>query len=146
MPTLKQEFSLPCGYKNWLLTHKRTSSVAQLVKNLPVMQENWVRFLGREDPLEKEMATHSSILAWRIPRTEEPGRLQSMGLQESDMTKQLIHHQPQPTKLSILPGLSEGWSTALAVFLLSLLIALNKLTPSEICCVWKFFFRKSESF
>ena len=66
MPTLKQEFSLPCGYKNWLLTHKRTSSVAQLVKNLPVMQENWVRFLGREDPLEKEMATHSSILAWEI--------------------------------------------------------------------------------
>ena len=50
------------------------------------MQETQVRFLGQEDPLEKEMATHSSILAWRTPWTEEPGRLQSMGLQESDMT------------------------------------------------------------
>ena len=50
------------------------------------MQETRVRFLGREDPLEKEMATHSSILAWRIPQTEEPGRLQSKGLQESDTT------------------------------------------------------------
>ena len=48
------------------------------------MQETQVRFLDREDPLEKEMATHSSILAWRIPWTEEPGRLQSLGLQESD--------------------------------------------------------------
>ena len=64
-----------------------------MVKNLPAMQETWVRFLGQEDLLEKEMATHSSILAWRIPWTEEPGRPQSMGLQESDMTKQLNHHQ-----------------------------------------------------
>ena len=55
--------------------------VAQMVKNLPAMQETWVRILGQEDPLEKEMATHSSILAWRIPWTEEPGRLQSTGLQ-----------------------------------------------------------------
>ena len=60
--------------------------VAQLVKNLPALQETWVRFLGQEDPLEKEMATHSSILTWRTPWTEEPGRLQSMGSQESDMT------------------------------------------------------------
>ena len=50
------------------------------------MQETWVQSLGQEDPLEKEMATHSSILAWRIPRTEEPGGLQSMGLQR-DMTE-----------------------------------------------------------
>ena len=50
-----------------------------MVKNLPAMQETWVRSLGQEDPLEKEMATHSSILAWEVPRTEEPGRLQSMG-------------------------------------------------------------------
>ena len=50
------------------------------------MQETQVWFLDWEDPLEKEMATHSSILAWRIPWVEEPGRLQSMGLQESDMT------------------------------------------------------------
>ena len=51
------------------------SRVAQLVKNLPAMRETWVRSLGREVPLEKEMATHSSILASRIPRTEQPGRL-----------------------------------------------------------------------
>ena len=55
--------------------------VAQRVKRLPAMQEAWVRSLGQEDPLEKEMATHSSILAWEIPRTEEPGGLQSMGSQ-----------------------------------------------------------------
>ena len=58
--------------------------IAQLVKNLLAMQETWVRVLGREDPLEKEMATHSSILAWRIPWTEEPVGLQSVGSQESD--------------------------------------------------------------
>ena len=51
--------------------------LAQRVKRLPAMQETWVRSLGREDPLEKEMAMHSSILAWRIPWTEEPGGLQS---------------------------------------------------------------------
>ena len=62
------------------------SLVAQLVKNLPAVQGTRVRFLGWEDPLEKEMATHSSILAWRIPWTEEPGRLQSTGSQESDTT------------------------------------------------------------
>ena len=58
-----------------------TSLVAQMVKCLPTMQETQVQSLGREDPLEKEMATHSSILAWKIPWTEEPGRLQSMGSQ-----------------------------------------------------------------
>ena len=55
--------------------------MAQLVKNPPAMQETWVRSLGWEDPLEKGMATHSSILAWRTPWTEEPGGLQSMGSQ-----------------------------------------------------------------
>ena len=59
---------------------------AQSVKNLPAMQETWVRFLGQEDPLEKEMANHSSILAWKIPWTEEPGGLQSTGSQELNMT------------------------------------------------------------
>ena len=54
-----------------------SSLVAQMVKNLPVMQETWVQSLGQEDPLEEGMATYSSILAWRIPRTEEPGGLQS---------------------------------------------------------------------
>ena len=54
---------------------------SQTVKNLPAMQETWVQFLGQEDALEKGMATHSSILAWSIPWTEEPGGLQSTGLQ-----------------------------------------------------------------
>ena len=53
--------------------------MAQTVKRLPTMRETWVQSLGREDLLEKEMATHSSILAWKIPWIEEPGRLQSMG-------------------------------------------------------------------
>ena len=55
--------------------------MAQMVKRLPTTQETRLRSLGHEDPLEKEMATHSSILAWRIPRTEEPGELQSVGSQ-----------------------------------------------------------------
>ena len=62
------------------------SLVAQSMKNLPAMPETWVQFLGQEDPLEKEMANHPRILAWRIPWTEKPGRLQSMGSQELDMT------------------------------------------------------------
>ena len=62
------------------------SCVAQLVKHLPTVWEIWVQFLGREVLLEKEMAAHSSILAWRIPWTEEPGGLQLMGSQESDTT------------------------------------------------------------
>ena len=60
----------------------RASLIAQSVKNLPAMQETQVRFLGWEDPQEKEMATHSSILAWEIPWTEKPGELQSMGSQK----------------------------------------------------------------
>ena len=59
-----------------------------MVKNLPEMQESWVRSPGWKDPLEKEMATHSSTLAWKIPWMEEPGRLQSVGSQ-SDTTEQL---------------------------------------------------------
>ena len=62
------------------------SLVAQLVKNMPAMQETWVQFLGQEDPLEKEMAPHSSVPASRILWAEEPGGLQSMGSQELDMT------------------------------------------------------------
>ena len=57
--------------------------VAQMVKHLPAMREAWVWSLGLEDPLEKELSTHSSIFAWKIPWTEEPGRLQSIGLQNS---------------------------------------------------------------
>ena len=59
--------------------------MAEMVKNLPTMQESWVQSLDREEALEKEMATHSSILVWKIPWTEEPGRLQ-WGCKESDMT------------------------------------------------------------
>ena len=55
-----------------------------VVKNLPAKQETWVQSLRQEDPLEKEMATHSCVLAWKIPWTEEPGGLQSIGSQESD--------------------------------------------------------------
>ena len=64
----------------------RASLVAQSVKNPPAVQETQVWSLGREDPMEKEMATHSSILAWRTPWTEEPGGLRPMGSQELDAT------------------------------------------------------------
>ena len=66
--------------------------VAQTVKSLLAMQETRVRSLSREDPLEKEMATHSSTLAWRIPWREEPGRLSPWGRKESDMTERLHFH------------------------------------------------------
>ena len=59
--------------------------MAQMLKNLPAMQETQLQSLGREDTLKKGMATHSSILAWRIPWTEEPGRLQSMGVAKSQI-------------------------------------------------------------
>ena len=63
--------------------------VAQMVEHLPAMQETWVGFPGWEDPLEKGMTTHSSILAWRIPRTAETGRLQSRGSKQTDMTEHM---------------------------------------------------------
>ena len=61
---------------------ERASLVAQMVKCLPAMREIWVQYLDQEDPLEKEMATHSSTLAWKMPWMEQPGRLQSMGSQK----------------------------------------------------------------
>ena len=73
------------------LFHVWASLVVQLVKNLPVMQETRVWSLGWEDPLEKEMATHSSTLAWRIPWTEEPGRPQSMGSQSQTLLCDYVH-------------------------------------------------------
>ena len=80
------------------------SLVTQMVKNLPAMQESQVPSLGQEDPLEKVIATHSSILAWRIPWIEEPGGLQSLESQESDTTEQLtlhfIHTSSPPDPLS----------------------------------------------
>ena len=66
--------------------HIWASLVAQSVNNPPAMQDTWVQSLGGEDPLEKDMATHSNILAWRIPWTEEPGKLQFMRLRELDTT------------------------------------------------------------
>ena len=72
------------------------------------MQEMGVRSLGREDPLEKEMAIHSSILAWRTPRTEESGGLQSTGSQESDMTGCLNHRHPQDHPEGLNQLLQEG--------------------------------------
>ena len=67
---------------NWRINYVTASLVAQMVKSLPAMQETWVQFLGQEDPLDKGMAIYSSVLAWRIPWTEEPGRLQFMGPQK----------------------------------------------------------------
>ena len=68
-----------------------------MVKHPPAMQETWVRSLNWEDPLEEGMATHSSILAWKIPWTEEPGKLHSMGSQESAMSERLSTYSCQPT-------------------------------------------------
>ena len=65
----------------WFLVTTMVSLMAQIVKNLPTRRETWVQSLGQEDPLEEGMATHSSILAWRIPWTQEPGRLQPIGSQ-----------------------------------------------------------------
>ena len=70
----------------------KSSLVAQTAKRLPIMRETWVQSLGWEDLLEKEMATHSSILVWKIPWTEEPGGLQSMGHKESNKTERLHFH------------------------------------------------------
>ena len=74
-----QKVSLHSGTSNWLALIVRGFPVAQMVKNPPAMQEIWVQSLDWEDPLDKEMATHSSILAWRIPQMKETGRLQSIG-------------------------------------------------------------------
>ena len=83
----KKEKMMPTGFNEAHLDFSpgipfRASLVAQSVKNLPAVQKTQIRLPGWEDPLEKEMATYSSVLAWRIPWTEEPGRLQSMGSQE----------------------------------------------------------------
>ena len=68
---------------------KRASLVAQLVKNLPTVCKTWVRSLGQEDPLEEGMATHSSVLAWRLPWTEEPGGYSPWGCKKWDTTERL---------------------------------------------------------
>ena len=73
-----------------------------MVKNLPSKQETWVQSLGQEDPLEKEIATHSSILAWEIPWTEEPSRLQSMGWKKSRSKQQQSSQQVGHSSLNSL--------------------------------------------
>ena len=89
----------------------RAFPVAETIKNLPAMQETQVQSLGWEDPLEKEMATHSSILAWRIPRTEEPGELLSMGFPR----REYWSGQPFPSPGDLPnPGIQPG-SPALQV-------------------------------
>ena len=90
-----EQLSLICSSHQWAFL------VAQRVKNLLAMHKTRVWSGGQEDPLEKGMATHSSILAWRIPWTEEPGGLQTMGSQESDMTEWLtlsLPHRLPPTE------------------------------------------------
>ena len=89
-----QETHKHVGFWGGPIYGRWTSLTAQSVKNLPAMQETWVQFLGWEDPLEKEMAIDSSILAWKIPWTEEPGGLQSMGLQR---VRHDLATKPQPS-------------------------------------------------
>ena len=84
----------PSCWNRWC--YKSDSLEAQTVKNLPAMQETQVQSLGQEDPLEKGMATHSSILAWKTPWTEEPeGLLSPWGCKESDMTEQLTQEDDE---------------------------------------------------
>ena len=75
------QFMLMYGKNHHNISKQRASLVTKPVKSLPAMRETWVKFLGQKDPLEMEMATHSTILSWRIPWTEEPGVLQTMGSQ-----------------------------------------------------------------
>ena len=100
---------------------EKASLVAQRVKRLPAVQETWVRFLGQEDTLEKEMAAHSSTLAWKIPWTEKPGRLQSMGS----------------------PRVRHDWATSLSLFIVDLHCVSFRCTTKwfvyEYICIWILF-------
>ena len=97
-------------------TENRASLLAQSVKSLPAVQETWVQFLGQEDTLEKGMTTHSSILAWRIPWTEEPGSLQSMGSQRvrhKQVTKQTAQRFQTDTQDKLIVEMSQACSAVL---------------------------------
>ena len=98
-----------CGvyFITYLLLISRACPMAQMVNNLPAMQETWIWFLGQEDPLEKGMTTHSSLLAWEIPWTEEPGGLKFMGLQNTQdwMTKTPSPPLAPPICLAVFPWL-----------------------------------------
>ena len=87
---------------SWKRNYRRDSLMAQMVKRLPEMQETLVWSLGWEDPLEKEMATHSSTLAWKIPWAEEPGRLQFMGSQSWTRLKRLSSSSSFPSWASLV--------------------------------------------
>ena len=119
--------------------------IAHLVKNLPAMQGSQVQYLGREDPLEKEMATHSSILVRRIPRTEEPGSLQSLGSHEVDLNQRPNHHDhnvaTEGTKFLVLHNLTNltfknhTWLVAIileSTFLESNCLDSNSVLPMHI--------------
>ena len=89
--------------------------MAQTVKRLYTMWETQVRSLGQEDPLEKEMAIHSSTIAWKIPWTEEPGRLQSMGSQRDTTERLHFHFHFHGVRVGVCPGVGlKGWLRCLA--------------------------------
>ena len=101
--------SLSCSICSYLPSFW-ASFVAQVIKNPPAMQETWVQFLGQDDPLEKWLATHSSILAWRIPWTEEPGRLQSMGVSRVGHDLATIPPPPPSLFFSHIQAAAKSWS------------------------------------
>ena len=143
-PSLVRPRLLPClPLSGWLSLHPLlwASLLTQSVKNLPAMQETQVRFLGWEDSLEKEMATHSSILAWKIPWTEEPVRLQSVGSQGvgRDLATKLplllptsVAHDPVP--LSPHPFPLYGSALPLAHHPLPLPVPSSPLRPGPLLC------------
>ena len=113
-----------------------------LVKNLPVMQKTWAWSLEWEDPWEKEMATHSSILAWRIPWTAEPSGLQSMGLQQSDTTEPLSLSGNRNTVLCDILCMSECIIFPLAQRILTIFVPWAPLIPGDAYgCFLKIFFQ-----
>ena len=108
-----------CSFNKPASTH-RASLLAQIVKSLPAIQETWVQFLIWEDPLEKGMATHSSILAWEIPWTEEPRWLQSMGSQRVTSTHSPSPHHPSSSRCQQVRSLNERsvpWMACPAIYL-----------------------------
>ena len=136
------KFELPVSYSNshWLsILHMvkyvftRTSLVAQMVKRLPIMQETRVQSLGQEDLLEKEMAAHCSILAWKIPRTEEPRGLQSMGSQSwtrlSNFTFTSLKFVSVLLSQFVLPSPSPAVSTSLFCVSASPLVLCKQVHP-----------------
>ena len=119
--------------------------MVQRLKRLPAMWETWVRSLGWEDPLEKEMATHSSTLAWRIPWMEELGGLQSMGHKESDTTERLHFHYCahlcRKCSLDVSNFLDEISSLSHSCFPVSLHCSLKKAFLSLLPVLWNSAFK-----